>query len=199
MTRGNDSRKFDKPAFQDQVQESGGARPARTKLAAGLLLGALLLGGCVTTSSPDGSPIHPFASKPIVWTAIGEAASNQAEFAIDLNNIKRYGNLARYISRTMYEKSSTKSGIKNVPDHKSAISLWQIDCARRVYNLVGTSFYNSRGVMIYNESYDIKEEKAEPVRRGSASEIQFIKVCEVARKLPSAPFVEPQFKEEGGK
>ncbi|WP_434779762.1 surface-adhesin E family protein [Neisseria sp. Ec49-e6-T10] len=131
----------------------------------------LLLAGCPSVNSPLNT-----ANQGASWVNIGVSTNNNILHELDKASIKKNGNIVTFKDRKTIDNLS-KEHFVNVPEYKTSINTWQVNCSNRTFSLVDTQLFNKQGNSVYSYNYDATKRTFMKVSPGSAVEKQYNYVC----------------------
>jgi hypothetical protein len=131
----------------------------------------LLLAGCPSTHTPLTD-----ATVGASWMNIGVSNNNNTLHELDKNSIKKNGSMVTFRDRKTLDNPD-KSMFSNMPEHKTSLNVWEINCKNKTYTLVSTRLFNKNGQQVYTQDIDLSKRTFMGISRGSAIEKQYDYVC----------------------
>ncbi len=130
------------------------------------LLTIAILAAC-TTTGPTGSDGK--------WQKVGVSVDGNVTHEINLNSIHRQGSIATYQDRKTLK--DTKKHLASLPEHKTSLNTWEVNCANKTYRLKATTLYDNRGQIIFSDTFDLNKIRPVKAPQGSSVAKQIEQVC----------------------
>ncbi len=131
----------------------------------------LLLAGCPSTHSPLSD-----ATTGASWVNIGVSSNNNTLHELDKNSIKKNGSMVTFRDKKTLDNPG-KAQFTNLPEHKTSLNEWEVNCKNKTYTLASTRLFDKRGQLVYKQDIDLSKRTFMGVSRGSAIEKQYEYVC----------------------
>ena len=131
----------------------------------------LLLAGCPSTHTPLSD-----ATTGASWVNIGVSNNSNIRHDLDKNSIKKNGSMVSFRDRKTLDNPD-RSTFNNMPEHKTSLNEWEINCKNKTFTLVSTRLFDKNGQLVAKEDNNLSKRTFMGVTRGSPIEQQYEYVC----------------------
>lgn len=133
----------------------------------------LLLAACAATPN---EPKDPSARAFGEWRDIGYIHNNNIVLAYDTGSLKVEGSNVSLRERKMVQKTEQENYL-NLPEYKTAISEWEMDCGKRTYRLKNSQFWDKNGQAQAQHAYTAKQVPPMAIVKNTPTERLFDIAC----------------------
>lgn len=128
-----------------------------------VLATCLLLAACAST------PQDPSAKAIGSWQEVGKINLHNIIVAYDTGSLKRQGNMVSVRERKIVQKVEQENYL-NLPEFKTAVSEWELDCTKRTYRLKNAQFWDKNGKNIAQQQYSARQVPAMAIVKNTPAE-----------------------------